>query len=52
MLIRRFFAKMSSASTSSEKLGVRSDLDDRLAKGRAEHSCLKRLDELMFCMSA
>ena len=28
-----------------------SDLDERIAKNRAEHSCLKRLDQFMYCMT-
>ena len=27
-------------------------LDERIFRGRSEHTCLKRLDELMFCLSA
>ncbi|KAL1524058.1 hypothetical protein AB1Y20_018969 [Prymnesium parvum] len=26
-------------------------LDERIARQRAQHSCLKRLDELMYCMT-
>ena len=29
----------------------RSALDDKVAKERARHSCLRRLDEFMFCMT-
>ena len=30
---------------------VESELDLRIARGRAEHSCLKRMDQFMFCMT-
>ena len=32
-------------------LSAQQSLDAKIAKSRAEHSCLKRLDKLMFCMS-
>ena len=28
-----------------------SELDERIARGKAQHSCLKRLDQFMYCMT-
>ena len=45
-----------SASSSSTDHGAPTDersltLDERVLRGKSEHTCLKRLDELMYCLS-
>ena len=32
--------------------GNRETLDERVARRRAEHACLRKFDELMYCLSA
>ena len=46
----------SSESASSDEHGAPTEernltLDERVLRGKSEHTCLKRLDELMYCLS-
>eukprot|EP00964_Phaeocystis_antarctica_P005969 scaffold3261_cov67-Phaeocystis_antarctica.AAC.11 len=43
-------------SASSDEHGAPTEernltLDERVLRGKSEHTCLKRLDELMYCLS-
>jgi hypothetical protein len=39
------------AASSASELSAQQSLDAKIARGRAEHDCLKKLDELMYCIS-
>lgn len=44
------------AGVSAEGVGpaasAQQAFDDKIARGRAEHDCLKKLDQMMYCISA